>query len=164
MSGAEGDWCAVFNPSFDPLGPQKRYLKGIFVETDPQTQEGTMLHVTGDIITPSGMRFEVKEGYEAGSSIHLHSFPQIGWVPRADMQSRRIETVLRALPTPTKQVLKFWGKGPESGYHDYIWTKKNGDPYGPGEQRRPIMKCNEWTHQLAIPTLINAGILQTTPS
>lgn len=178
MSSAQGDWCAVFNPSFDtaaldPLDPLKRYHEGIFVEDNPKTQKGIMFHVTGDIIAPSGMRFEVKEGYAAWASDHLHprigdhlhSYPQIGWVRRADFESGRIEDILRALPTPTKQQgLNFWGKGPSSGFHEYIWTKENGNPYGPGEQRRPIMKCNEWTHELAIPALIKAGILHTTRS
>jgi hypothetical protein len=170
MSSAQSDWYAVFNPSFDtvafdPLDPQKRYHEGIFVEDNPETQKGIMFHVTGDIIAASGMRFELKIGYAAWASVHLHSYPQIGWVRRADFESGRIEAMLRALPTPTRQQgLNFWGKGPSSGYHEYIWTKENGEPYGPGEQRRPIIKCNEWTHQLAIPALINAGILRTTRS
>lgn len=170
MSSAQSDWCAVFNPSFDtvafdPLDLQKRYHEGIFVEDDPKTQQGIMFHVTGDIIAPSGMRFETKEGYAAQASAHLHSYAQIGWVRRTDFDSGRIKAMLRALPTPTKQQgLNFWGKGPSSGYHEYIWTKTNGEPYGPGEQRRPIIKCNEWTHQLAIPTLMNADILRTTRS
>ncbi|KAJ5229885.1 hypothetical protein N7489_010593 [Penicillium chrysogenum] len=170
MSSAQSDWCAVFNPSFDtaafdPLDPPKRYHEGIFVEDNPISKDGIMFHVTGDIIAPSGMRFEMKEGYAAEVSAHLHSYPQIGWVRRADFKSGRIEAMLRALPTPSKQQgLNFWGKGPASGYHEYIWTKENGEPYGPGEQRRPIFKCNEWTHQLAIPALTNAGILRTTRS
>lgn len=170
MSSAQSDWCAVFIPSLDtvapdPLDPQKRYHEGIFVEDDPRTQKGIMFHVTGDIIAASGMRFELKEGYSPLASAHLRSCPQIGWVRRADLDSGRIEAMLRALPTPTKQQgLNFWGKGPSSGYHEYIWTKENGEPYGPTEPRRPIIKCNEWTHQLAIPTLVNAGVLRTTRS
>lgn len=108
MSSAQSDWCAVFNPSFDtaafdPLDPPKRYHEGIFVEDNPITKDGIMFHVTGDIIAPSGMRFEMKEGYAAEVSAHLHSYPQIGWVRRADFKSGRIEAMLRALPTPSKQ-------------------------------------------------------------
>ncbi|KAL3462787.1 hypothetical protein BJX64DRAFT_136657 [Aspergillus heterothallicus] len=168
MVSTDNEWCAVYNPSFDtvafdPLDPRKRYHEGVFVELDPKTRSGTLFHVTGDVIAPSGMRYEEKTDYAAQNSIHLYTCPQIGWARRADFDSGRISSVLSTLPTPTKQQgLNFWGTSRLEGYTEYIWTKENGDPYGPGEERRPIMKCNEWTHQLAIPALINAGILRST--
>jgi hypothetical protein len=96
MSSAQSDWCAVFNPSFDtaafdPLDPPKRYHEGIFVEDNPITKDGIMFHVTGDIIAPSGMRFEMKEGYAAEVSAHLHSYPQGGFHGRiSDQEESRL--------------------------------------------------------------------------
>ncbi|KAL2841158.1 hypothetical protein BJY01DRAFT_217892 [Aspergillus pseudoustus] len=168
MSRSQDEWCAVYNPSYDivahdPLDPAKRYHEGIFVQLDPETRDGTMFHVTGDVIAPRGMKYEEDENYAGPHLNHLHQNPQIGWVRRADYDSGRFSSILSALPTPTKQQgLDFWGPSRLLGYTEYIWTKENGDPYGPGEQRRPVMKCNEWTHQLAIPALLDAGILHTT--
>jgi hypothetical protein len=39
----------------DPLDPVKRYHDGVFVESIPSTEQGTLFHVTGDIISASGM-------------------------------------------------------------------------------------------------------------
>jgi hypothetical protein len=163
--GHRGDeWYKVSTPEFDtvaydPLDPPKRYHTGIFVETDAEILEGALFHVTGDIIASSGMRFEVKENYDPGADEYFHRTTVIGWIRKADYP--RIRGILEALPTPTKQQgLDFWSNDPDKR-NKLTWTKQNGDLYGPGEQRRPIMKCNEWTHQLAIPKLRQEGILHS---
>jgi hypothetical protein len=70
-----------------------------------------------------------------------------------------VKEILEALPRPTKQQgLDFWSKDPAQR-NKMTWTKQNGDIYAPDEPRRPIVKCNEWTHQLAIPKLQDEGIL-----
>ncbi|KAJ5981130.1 hypothetical protein N7481_008428 [Penicillium waksmanii] len=162
--GHRGDeWYKVFVPEFDtvaydPLDPPKRYHTGIFVETDTETLRGALFHVTGDIIANSGMRFEVRDNYVPGASRYFHRTTEIGWIRKADYP--RIRGILEALPKPTKQQgIDFWSKDPAKR-NKLTWTKQNGDLYGPGEQRRPIMKCNEWTHQLAIPKLRGERILQ----
>ncbi|WEW60030.1 hypothetical protein PRK78_005513 [Emydomyces testavorans] len=160
-------WYRVFKPqrdtaAHDPLDPAKRYHEGIFVEANPENRQGTVFHVTGDILAASGMRYEERPNYKPEEdSVHLHSLPQIGWVLAADFHSGRISTILRALPTPTKQQgINFWETDPVTGRHEIIWTKENGDRYEPGEQRRPIFKCNEWTNLYAIPALRDAGVLR----
>lgn len=154
----------VFTPELDtvahdPLDPPKRYHTGIFVEKISENHQGDMIQVTGDIIAGSGMRFEVKDDYVPAATQHFHRTIEIGWIYKADLQ--RLKDVLKALPTPTKQQgLDFWSKDPAKR-NKLTWTKQNGDLYGPDEQRRPIMKCNEWTHQLAIPKLRHDGILHS---
>lgn len=158
------EWYKVSTPELDtvapdPLDPPKRYHTGIFVETDRDTLRGALFHVTGDIIANNGMRFEVRDNYVPGASRHFHRTTQIGWIRKADYP--RIRGILEALPKPTKQQgLDFWSKDPAKR-NKLTWTKENGDLYGPGEQRRPIMKCNEWTHQIAIPKLRSEGILHS---
>lgn len=152
----------VFTPELDtvspdPLDPPKRYHTGVFVQTDAEMGEGDLFHVTGDIIAARGMRFEVKDGYNPGASQHFHKTTQIGWIHKADYP--KLKPILEALPRPTKQQgIDFWSKDPEKR-HKVTWTKENGELYGPGEQRRPIMKCNEWTHEVAVPKLRQEGIL-----
>ncbi|CAG8093299.1 unnamed protein product [Penicillium salamii] len=157
-------WYKVFTPEFDtvaydPLDPPKRYHTGVFVETDAGTLQGVLLQVTGDIIASSGMRFEVKENFVPAAEKYFHRTTEVGRICKSDFP--RIRGILEALPTPTKQQgLDFWSLD-SNKRNKLTWTKQNGDLYGPGEQRRPIMKCNEWTHQLAIPTLQREGILHS---
>ncbi|KXG52103.1 uncharacterized protein PGRI_083870 [Penicillium griseofulvum] len=154
----------VFTPEFDtvaydPLDPAKRYHTGIFVETDPKTHAGDQFHVTGDVIARNGMRFEVKSDFVPVADICFHRNTEIGWIHKADYP--RIQPILEALPRPTKQQgLDFWSLDPEKR-NKLTWTKEDGELYGPDEPRRPIMKCNEWTHQLAIPKLREVGILHS---
>ncbi|OAX84908.1 hypothetical protein ACJ72_00730 [Emergomyces africanus] len=163
--GQPGWYLLVFKPeydtvAFDPLDPVKRYHEGLFVETDPVSQDGTLFHVTGDIIAAGGMMYEERTDSIPGASKYLFRNPQIGRVLKTDFHSGRIITILRDLPTPSKQQgINCWEPNPNTGHHDITWTKQNGDFYKSGEEQRPIFKCNEWTHQLAIPALRNAGVL-----
>jgi hypothetical protein len=146
----------------DPLDPVKRYHEGIFVETDQIEGSGTLFHITGDIIAPNGMYYEERgPTYNPTKSEYLHNFPQIGWILADDFNSRQISAILKALPTPPKQQgLDFWNMDLKSKMTGYIWTKKGGERYEPGEGRPPVFKCNEWTNQYAIPALRNAGVLR----
>lgn len=162
--GHREEWYKVSTPeydtvAYDPLDPPKRYHIGIFVETNTETGEGSQFHVTGDIIAKNGMRFEVIENHVPATTQYFHRNTEIGWIREADYP--RIRGILEALPTPTKQQgIDFWTKDPAQ-WNKITWTKENGELYGPNEQRRPIMKCNEWTPQLAIPKLRSEGILHS---
>lgn len=104
----------------------------------------------------------MRDNYAPVDFAHLHKYTQIGWDLKADYHSGRISTILRSLPTPTKQQgLNFWESNPITRVHDITWTKENGERYGPGEQRRPIFKCNEWTNLHLIPALRAAGGLRS---
>lgn len=146
----------------DPLDPDKRYHEGVFVETDQANKAGTLFHVTGDVIAAGGMRYEERDDFVLGPATYLHRYTQLGCVLKADYHSGKISTILRTLPVPTKQQgINFWEKDPVTGRHEIIWTKENGERYGPGEQRRPILKCNEWMDLYAIPALCDAGLLRS---
>ncbi|CAK1359202.1 hypothetical protein CB0940_05450 [Cercospora beticola] len=107
------------------------------------------------------MYYDEKKGWKPGQSGLLHRLTPIGHVLKSDHDSGRITAILSALPTPTKQQgINFWEKDPVTNRYEITWTKENGELYGPGEQRRPIFKCNEWTAQHAIPALQRAGILR----
>ncbi|OJD12814.1 hypothetical protein ACJ73_09294 [Blastomyces percursus] len=125
----------------DPLDPQKRYHEGIFVETDPDGR-GTLFHVTGDIIAFGGMRYEERSEYRPRESAHYHNIINIGWVLRDDFHKGRIGAILQNLPKPPKQQGPSFKPDPITGRCPMIWTKPNGEAYEPGEQRRPIIKCN----------------------
>lgn len=145
------------------MDPTKRYHDGIFIETDPTTGQGTLFNVTGDIIAASGMRYEVKESWMPGQDSPVHRITQLGWVRRADFDSGAVGEVLRCLPSPTRQQgINFWEVDAGTGRHELVWTKESGELYGPGEQRRPAFKCNEWTAEYAIPALRSSGILVST--
>jgi hypothetical protein len=145
----------------DPLDPAKRYHDGIFVETNPSLGTGTMFQVTGDVISQHGMRYEERFDYRPGSEAPLHRLTQIGVVSKADFERGVVGRILSGLPTPSKQQgLDFWETDPKTGRHELIWTKQNGDPYGPGDTRRPVFKCNEWTSRCAIPALRDAHVLR----
>ncbi|EEP82039.1 predicted protein [Uncinocarpus reesii 1704] len=165
QSEGQPKWYRVLQPQMDtaahdPLDPAKRYHEGVFVEANPEKLRGTLFHVTGDIIGAHGMRYEERINYCPADSIHLHVNPQIGWVLSADFHSGKISTILRSLPTPPKQQgINFWEVDPVTKRHEIIWTKENGDPYGPDEQQRPVFKCNEWTNLYAVPALRDAGVL-----
>lgn len=147
----------------DPLDPVKRYHDGIFVETNRSLGTGTMYQVTGDVISQNGMRYEEKADYLPSSEARLHHSTPIGVISTADYDGGVVTAILSALPTPSKQQgISFWEADPQTGRHELIWTKENGEPYGPAETRRPTFKCNEWTSLHAIPALRDAGILRDT--
>ncbi|KAJ5688499.1 hypothetical protein N7462_002891 [Penicillium macrosclerotiorum] len=151
----------VFIPQFDtvandPLDPGKRYHDGIFVETNQQTGEGKLYHVTGDIISKFGMKFAVKDNHIPHRSARFFGITEIGTIPESSLG--RVYGILDTVPKPTKQQgLDFWNK--YEGDTPYIWVREDGERYGPTEQRRPIRKCNEWTKD-AKKKLVDTGILK----
>lgn len=120
-----------------------------------------MYQVTGDVISQSGMRYEEKPNYLPGSEAPLHRLTPIGVISEADFDRGVVSTILSSLPTPSKQQgINFWEKDPQTGRHELIWTREDGEPYGPSETRRPTFKCNEWTSQYAVPELRRANVLR----
>ncbi|KAI1937896.1 hypothetical protein LOZ52_006656 [Ophidiomyces ophidiicola] len=148
--------------AFDALDPVKRYHEGIFVQLYPDENMGPLFHVTGDIISALGMRYERRDNFFPDKTTHLHRYLQIGWARKADFDLGSFDNILQALPRPTRQQgINFWEKDPVTNRHEIIWVRQDGERYEPGEVRRPIFKCNEWVHQHAIPALRNAGVLRS---
>lgn len=159
------EWYSVYKPESDtatpdPLDPGKRYHDGIWVQHSPSTNKGPLFHVTGDVIAARGMRYEQRDEWTPGDSGPLHNLTFLGYVRREDYESGKVGKSLGELPTPSKQQgINFWEKDPVTGRHELIWTKADGEPYGPGEERRKVFKCNEWTVQ-AIERLKELGMLK----
>lgn len=113
------EWYKLSTPEFDkvaydPLDPPKRYHTGIFIETDSELFEGTMFHVTGDIIAASGMRFEVRENYAPAESKYFYRDTTIGWIRKADFP--RIEVSWKPCPDrPNSRDLTFGARNQVSG-------------------------------------------------
>ena len=134
----------------DPDMPSPRYHNVIFVQT--QADGGGMIHhVTGDIT--SGMRYDTKPGKRPEASDTFFAKEFIGTIKATDYP-HEMNRVLEAQPPPPKQK------------HFNIATMKteqmkpDGTFYKPGEARPPMIKCTEWTVNLAIPALYASGIVQ----
>lgn len=134
----------------DPDMPSPRYHNVIFVETGPDGS-GIIHHVTGDIT--SGMYYDTKRGRRPEESESFYAKEYLGVVKTSDYP-HRVDQVLRAQPPLPKQK------------HFNVKTMKmeqikpDGTFYAPGEPRRPMIKCTEWTVNQAIPALYASRILQ----
>ncbi|KAJ9293160.1 hypothetical protein DTO271G3_8104 [Paecilomyces variotii] len=142
----------------DPDMPQPRYHTIIFVETNPdRLGSGIKHHVTGDIV--SGMCYESvhfnpndPEIFESIHSKELVGYTAISAYPHV------WEQVLTNIPPPGKQKafnVKTMKTEPVKSWDPIITF------YDPGEPRRQLMKCTEWTERLAIPALKSSGLIQT---
>ena len=106
------------------------------------------------------MRYEQRDDWTPGDSGPLHGLTFLGYVRKEDYDSGEVGKILGGLPTPPKQQgINFWEKDPVTGRHELIWTREDGEPYGPGEERRKVFKCNEWTVK-AIERLKELGLLR----
>lgn len=140
----------------DPDMPSPRYHTIIFVETnDLGPGSGTKHHVTGDIV--NGMRYEAVPIEDPQGDDNLHSKVLIGHARIADYP-QAWNNLLGMLPAPPKQ--KAFNIATMKTEPVKNWTPLTF--YGPGETRRPLIKCTEWTEKQAIPALIDEGLLNPT--
>ena len=137
-------------PDADMPGP--RYHTFIFVETETDGS-GYIHQVTGDLVT--GMKYESKPAGRPESSEAFHSKDLIGTVLASSYPSN-VDEVCRAQQPPGRQ------KAFNIRTVKTEPVKADGTFYQPGEHRSPLFKCTEWTEQLAIPALRDAGMLETT--
>ncbi|KAI1770155.1 hypothetical protein F4818DRAFT_434108 [Hypoxylon cercidicola] len=141
----QSNYYAVYKLRFnlamqDPDVPGTRYHTVLFVETNPD-KSGRMYHVTGDIT--SGMTFDTKSYHNPELSQNLHTKEFIlATVPAPEKQKAFNIRTMKTEPFKTWDPLTF---------------------YEPGEQRRPLFKCTEWTEQRAIPALKQAGLIISAP-
>jgi hypothetical protein len=85
----------------DPAFSETRYHTVIFVETDVD-QGGFIHHVTGDIASGTGMRYERKRGKRPEQSEAFQAKFLLGTVLTNDYPGR-LEAVLQAVPPPLRQ-------------------------------------------------------------
>lgn len=140
----------------DPDMPQPRYHTIIFVETNfDGRRSGVKHHVTGDIV--SGMHYETVhyDPNDPETSESIHSKELIGYTA-ISAYPHAWEEVLGRVPPPPKQKafnIKTMRTEPVKCWDPLTFHE-------PRETRRQLMKCTEWTEQLAIPALERGGLLE----
>ncbi|KAL3473237.1 hypothetical protein BJX99DRAFT_261547 [Aspergillus californicus] len=137
----------------DPDATGTRYHTGIFVMTDPEGK-GRMYQVTGDITSPGGMEYTPQSEPTPEQCEAIHSLDQIGVTPAATHPAEW-DRVLRGIPPPPQQKafnVKTLKTEPFKTMVPLVF-------YEPGEVRRPLVKCTEWTMGLALPALRETGLL-----
>ncbi|KAF2969477.1 hypothetical protein GQX73_g4095 [Xylaria multiplex] len=145
-------WKLRFNLATpDPDTTSTRYHTTIFVETSP-SKSGVLYHVVGDIT--SGMSYQKKSSDKPEDSKSFHSREFLGYTD-ATTHPKQWDMVLSSVPPPKKQK----ALNTKTAETEQV---KTWDPltfYKPGENRRPLFKCTEWTEQRAIPALEEAGLI-----
>ncbi|KAL2005974.1 hypothetical protein VTN00DRAFT_9628 [Thermoascus crustaceus] len=158
MSAMAQQYC-VFVVKFklsipDPDMPTPRYHTTIFVETQ-EDGSGYLHHVTGDITSSGGMRYEKKFRDQPEESATFYSKTELG-VTDASTYPNSFDEVLRKVPPPSQQK----AFNVKTMRTEPFKTKNPLTFYEPNEPRRPLIKCTEWTEHQAIPALKSAGLIQ----
>ncbi|KAL6698073.1 hypothetical protein J3F84DRAFT_366419, partial [Trichoderma pleuroticola] len=110
-------------------------------------------HVTGDIT--SGMNYESTAFHIEENLQPLHSKELLGYAKAVNFK-QEWDSILKNIPPPPKQKafnMKTMKTEPV----------KEWDPltfYNPGENRKPLIKCTEWTEKQAVPALLKAGLIK----
>ncbi|KAL8296019.1 hypothetical protein RB600_001486 [Gaeumannomyces tritici] len=105
----------------------------LFVETDPESGAGLLLHVTGNI--QDGMTFEERETKKPEESNTFSGKKSLGWVAIADLD--RMRDICASNPPPKKQ---------------FDRAKR----LYPNE---PLRRCQEWTAE-TVASLTGEGVIQ----
>ncbi len=105
----------------------------LFIETDPDSASGLLLHVKGNI--QNGMEFEERSTNNPEKSMTFVDKSHLGCVNAADLDHMR--HLCQSIPPPKKQF-----SGPKRLY-----------------PKEPLRRCQEWTNE-AIDALTVHGVLQ----
>nr|POE94581.1 hypothetical protein CFP56_16820 [Quercus suber] len=135
----------------DPDMPSPRYHTVIFVETEADFS-GFVHHVTGDLVSQGGMRYERKRGNRPEESGTFFNKELLGTV-LSSQYPMTFDRVCAAQPAPPRQK----AFNIETRRTEPI--KPDGTFYSSGEPRQPLIKCTEWTELQAIPALRQAGLI-----
>ncbi|KAF1812911.1 hypothetical protein P152DRAFT_435204 [Eremomyces bilateralis CBS 781.70] len=137
----------------DPEFKETRYHNVIFVETGSDGS-GYKHHVNGDVVSETGMTYLREMESKPDLLETFHAVHYLGWVTSSSYPEA-FDALLRSLPTPPRQrrfniqTMKYERCGSDGAF------------YGPDEIAPPLVKCTEWTHQTAIPALLQKGLIQT---
>ncbi|KAL4919189.1 hypothetical protein BDW62DRAFT_46552 [Aspergillus aurantiobrunneus] len=137
----------------DPDTTGTRYHTTIFVQTAPDGS-GILHQVTGDITSASGMCYFPQDKKEQDRIQAPHSLERLGVTPAAKHPDDWTH-LLSTVPAPRQQKafnIKTMRTEP-------FKTKDPLTFYEPGEARRPLVKCTEWTLEQALPALRASGLL-----
>lgn len=139
----------------DPDMPSPRYHTVVFVQTNADGKGGGVkFHVIGDIVT--GMYYESTPYDNPDTEPTLFSKEHIGYT-KATNFLQQWDAVLETLQPPPRQ---------KAFNTKTMKTEpiKNWNPltfYHPGEKRKPLIKCTEWTEEQAIPALKKNDLITT---
>ena len=131
----------------DPDIPGPRHHTAIFVKTESDGS-GILHQVTGDITTPNGMYYTQTPTTAPEQSEIFYSSEKLGTTPASKHPDEWVK-LLESVPAPPQQKA-FNVKTMKT---EPFKTKDPLTFYEPGEQRRPLVKCTEWTVERAIPAL-----------
>ncbi|KAB8213011.1 hypothetical protein BDV33DRAFT_185658 [Aspergillus novoparasiticus] len=137
----------------DPDMPGPRFHTTIFVKTAAD-KSGILHHVTGDITSPNGMKYTPQQRHSPEYSQTFHSLEKLGVTPVSKHPDDWVK-VLRGVPAPPQQKafnIKTMKTEPFKSLSPLTF-------YEPGEPRRPLVKCTEWTLERALPALKAEGLI-----
>ncbi|KAI2896001.1 hypothetical protein CBS63078_8340 [Aspergillus niger] len=137
----------------DPDMPGPRFHTTIFVKTAAD-KSGILHHVTGDITSPNGMTYTPQQRHSPEYSQTFHSLEKLGVTPASKHPDDWVK-VLRSVPAPPQQKafnIKTMKTEPFKSQSPLTF-------YEPGEPRRPLVKCTEWTLERALPALKTNGLI-----
>ncbi|KAI1959031.1 hypothetical protein LOZ58_004739 [Ophidiomyces ophidiicola] len=128
----------------DPDMPSPRYHTTVVVLTDGDNG-GYVHHVTGDLVSANGMKYECKRCHAPEKSTTFYSQELLG-VTDADKHPQAWEDCLRKAPAPPRQK----AFNPITLKTEPFKTANPLTFYEPDEPRRPLIKCTEnglWSKQ-----------------
>jgi hypothetical protein len=137
----------------DPDVEGERQHTTLFVATSEESS-GDLFHVTGDITSAGGMIYERKKRDDPRLSQSFHSKTAIGITTPANYP-QSWDTILQTWTPPQQKAfnMKTMRTEPFKTLNPLVF-------YEPGEPRKQLIKCTEWTEQFAIPTLTEKGLIQ----
>ncbi|KAL2837102.1 hypothetical protein BJY01DRAFT_221289 [Aspergillus pseudoustus] len=137
----------------DPDSSETRYHTGIFVATS-EDGSGVLHQVTGDVTSPGGMVYTPTAELTPQGSESFYSIERLGLTP-SNRYPHEWDEILRGIPPPPQQKafnVKTMRTEPFKTREPLVF-------YAPGEERRRLIKCTEWTLERALPALRECGLL-----
>lgn len=138
----------------DPHASGPRYHTTIFVASEADGS-GVLHQVTGDISSPRGMYYYPSLMDPPEHSETFYSKEQLG-VTDASTHPASWRRILNQLPAPPQQKafnMKTRQTEPFKTLNPLVF-------YESGEERKPLVKCTEWTLDTAVPALKSAGLIR----
>jgi hypothetical protein len=132
-------------PMQDPDLPSPRYHTTLFVETEPNGN-GTIHQVTGDIASSASMHYAPTPSEPPERMPEFHTSQILGVTPVSKHPGEWQRALESILASPQQKAFNIKTKTPLMFYE-------------PGEPRRRLVKCTEWTMERAIPELKKEGLI-----
>lgn len=141
----------------DPDVPSPRWHTTLFVETE-KDGAGYIHEVNGDITSPQGMKYfpsfqsaqETPETFFSKELLGFTASPHLdSWI-----------ALLDSVPAPHQQKAFNLAKMRTEPFKTLVPLTF----YELGEERKPLIKCTEWTLDRAIPALKEAGLINESHS